>query len=143
MLAGAHPSSLAGPLLGPKADGPGAGSQPGTGAEGAQQSFSSVSSYPGRSTNEFIKASQICTQGLHVPKWIELMLLSSKLPKEFISNHLHLCCGGTREPGVVKLEALPLVVMSGQRLKSPTAWSGGRRLRDPMPRCPEPLSPVE
>ena len=93
VLGGAHPSSLAGPLLGPKADGPGAGGQPGTGA-GAQQSCSSVSSYPGRFTNEFIKASQICTQGLHVPKWIELMLLSSKLPKEFTSNHLHLCCRG-------------------------------------------------
>lgn len=76
-----------------QADGPGAGSQPGTGAGGAQQSFPSVSSQPRRFTDPLIRSlldlhwGPACSQ-------VDRILLSIKLPKEFRSNHLHLCGWG-------------------------------------------------
>lgn len=123
-----------------RADGPGAASHPGTGAEGAQQSFSSVSSSPGRFTDPFIKS----VSDLH---WSPACSQVDRINAAFnqasqgvqIESPAFVWLG-TREPGVARPEALALVLMSGQPLKSPTAWRGGARLRGPMPRCPEPQS---
>lgn len=123
-----------------RADGPGAASHPGTGAEGAQQSFSLVSSSPGRFTDPFIQSVSDLHWGPACSQVDRINAAFNQASQGVQIESPAFLWLGTRKPGMVRPEAMALVLMSGQPLKSPTAWRGGARLRGPVPRCPEPQS---